>query len=203
MMKKLFLIVCMFFGAVHAQDKDYVGIDFEYQDQDSNVDYEDDDYGDDFIDIAYEELVYDVGMNLANQDLIVDIDTAKNALLSLYQNVVQVTQIVDLFMMIDDEIVELNITTMDELFEYELNNHESVMQACVAWLTAYQNMFIVFQSIHSENASLEVWCQDMLYFGLLVDDEQPTDPDYLELWQAGLEVLETQEVFEDALVDIE
>jgi len=198
-MKKLFLIASMFFGVVHAQDEDfdqdYVAIDFEYQD-------ENDDYDDDYVDIAYEQLVYDVGISLANQDLIVDTQTAKNALLSLYQNVTEVTQIVDLFMMIDDEIVELDITTIDELFDYELQNNESVVQACVAWLIAYQNLFIVFQSMHPEN-SFEVWCQDMMYFGSLADDEQPTDSDYLELWQACVAVLQAQEDFEDELADLE
>ncbi len=201
-MKKLFLIACMFVGSINAQDdnsdQDYIDVEYAYDDLDQ--DYEDDN---DDIDLAIEELIYEMGMNLAEQDLIIDAQTAKQALLSLYQNVEQVTQVIDLFMMIDYEVAELNITNLDELFEYELNNHAEMVQACVAWLIAYQNMFMIFQSMHSGDSSFEVWCQDMLYFGALADDEQPTEPDYLELWQAGVAVLQAQEDFEDALDDIE
>jgi hypothetical protein len=200
--RKLFLMAVLFFGSINAQDdnSDEYYSDVEYAYEDSEEEYEGDD---NYIDLAIEELIYEMGMNLAEQDLIVDGITAKQALLSLYQNVEEVTQIVDLFMMIDDEIAALDITTIDELFEYELHNHSDMVQACVAWLTAYQNMFIIFQSIHADDSSFEVWCQDMLYFGALADDEQPTDPDYLELWQAGVAVLQAQDDFEDALADIE
>ena len=201
-MKKLFLIACMFVGSINAQDdnfdQDYIDVEYAYDDFDQ--DYEDDN---DDIDLAIEELIYEMGMNLAEQDLIVDAQTAKQALLSLYQNVEQITQVIDLFMMIDYEVAELNITNLDELFEYELNNHPEMVQACVTWLIAYQNMFMIFESIHSDDSSFEVWCQDMLYFAALADNEQPTDSDYLQLWQAGVAVLQTQEDFEDALDDIE
>jgi hypothetical protein len=201
-MKKLFLIACMFVGSINAQDEnfdqDYIDLEYAYDDFDQ--DYEDDN---DYIDLAIEELIYEMGVKLAEQDLIVDAQTTKQALLSLYQNIEQVTQVVDLFMMIDDEIAQLDITNMDELFEYELNHHPEMVQACVVWLKAYQNMFMIFESMHSEDSSFEVWCQDMLYFGALADDEQPTEPDYLELWQAAVAVLQAQEDFEDALDDLE
>jgi hypothetical protein len=180
MMKKLFLILLTFFAAVQAQDTDQDDLDF-----------------------AFQELVYDMGISLARQNLIIDMPTAKNALLNVYQDVTQVMQIVDLFMIIDEEIVEQNITTIDALIDFEINGKQAIAQTGIAWLSAYQNLFIVFTSLHPEDSSFEVWCDDMAFFASLEDGQEPVEPAYLELWQASCAILDVQEAFEYALKNIE
>lgn len=178
-MKKLFLIVVTFFATVQAQDVDQ---------DDANI--------------AFQELIYDMGICLADQDTIIDAPTAKSALLHLYQDVSQVMQIVDLFMIIDEEVVEQKITTVEELIDYEIEIQQDAAQAGIAWLSAYQNLFIIFTALH-DDVSFEVWCDDMAFFASLADDEEPSDQDYLELWYASCAVLEAQADFEDALKDCE
>ena len=180
MMKKLFLIVVTFFATIQAQDVNQ---------DDANL--------------AFQELIYDMGICLADQDTVVDVPTAKAALLHLYQDVSQVMQIVDLFMIIDEEVVEQKITTVEELIDYEIEIQQDAAQYGIAWLRAYQDLFIIFTALHNNDVSFEVWCDDMAFFGSLADDEEPSDPNYLELWYASCAVLEAQADFEDALKDFE
>lgn len=180
MIKKMFFIVLAFFTTMQVQS----------QDQDD-------------IDSAFHELIYNMGICLSEQNTIVDAITAKHALLNLYQNVGQITQIVDLFMVVDEEIIEQNITTVEELIDYEINSQNVIAQAGIAWLQAYQDLFIIFKSLHEDDISFEIWCDDMAFFDSLADDEEPEDPDYLAFWHASCAMLNAQADFEDALKDIE
>ncbi len=180
MIKKLFLMGLMFFATAQAQD------------------YDQDDYNP-----AFQELVFDVGMSLAEQNTIEDLASMKEALLQVYQDVYDVAQIIDMFMMIDEEIVEQNITTLDALIDYEINGDEDFAQIAIAWLSAYQDLFIIFKAMHQEDSSFDVWCNDIAFLGSLEDDEMPEDADYIQLWLAVYIFYQAQEDFEYALKSIE
>lgn len=176
MIKKLFLIVLTLFATAQAQDLQQESCD-----------------------LAFQELIYDIGMSLAVQNLIVDNVTARDAMLNVYEDVEQVTQIVDLFLMIDEEMVELEITTIDALVDYEMQNHKKIAESCIAWLFAYQNLFKVFVTIHPQDNSFEVWCDDVLFISSLEEGQELEDLGYAQLWQASYDVLEAQSNFEETL----
>lgn len=180
MMKKLALIFAMIFVPMHAQDFDQQAMD-----------------------LALQELIYDMGMSLSDQDLIVDGPSAKNALLNVYQQVEQVAQIIELFMIIDEELVALDISTIDNLIDFELNHHPVMAQACINLLSAYQNLFILFIQLHGQNVSFEVWCQDVQLISSLPEGQEFLDPAYEQLWQASYDVIEAQKDFEDSLENLE
>lgn len=180
MMKKIFLIVLSFFVTVHAQDMNQ----------------------DDF-DIAYQELVYDIGMSLAKQNTVVDLPTAKNALSSVYQAIPDVMQIIDIYMMTDEEIVKHQITTIDALIDYEINGNQAIAQTGIALLSAYQNLFTVFMAMHAKDSSFEIWCNDMAFLASLPDDQPIEDPNYAQLWLASCVVLNAQDDFGLALRNVE
>ena len=179
------MIFCLMFIAVQAQD-------FDQQDADQQT-----------IDFAFQELVYDMGISLAGQNLIVDNQSAKDALINVYNQVDQVNQIVDLFMMIDEEIVGQEISTIEDLIDYEIAMHDNLAQSCIAWLAAYQNAFMIFLEIHGPDASFVDWCQDVVFISSLQGDEELENPAYEALWQASYDVIEAQKDFEAALQEIE
>ncbi len=195
MIKKMLLLYVLSFGFVQAQ---YNNIDQEYAviHQEIQEDQE-------CIEIAYQELVYEIGMSLAEQDVIIDIQTAKNALLQIYQEIDEVGQIVDIFIESDEELIEYNITSLDAFFDYALDSNELVAQRFITWIITYQNLFKVFQSLHSAENSFATWCQDMLYIESIEDSEELTTIGYLELWQASIMLLEAQADFEDVLAGLE
>ncbi len=153
--------------------------------------------------LVFQELIFDIGMNLVYQDTVVDRATMKDALAHLYQNVYEVMQIVDMYMMIDEEFIAQNITTLDQLIDYELDGDEQLAQAAIAWLSAYQTLFIMFTAIHQEDCSFEAWCNDMAFLASLADDEQPEDVEYVMLWLAASEFYDAQIDLEYALKDLE
>lgn len=181
MMKKLFGIFLAFFVTMHAQqDSDQENLSF-----------------------AVQELVYDMGISLAQQDTVIDLPTAKKVLSSMYQAIPDVMQIVDIYMMIDEEIVAQEITTIDALIDYEIDGQPVIAQTGIALLSAYQDLFTIFIAMHPEDSSFEVWCNDMVFLDSLADDEQPEDSDYVQLFLASCAVLNAQEDFEFALRNIE
>jgi hypothetical protein len=185
MMKKLMMALCFMFASVHPQD--FKQEDFDQQETD----------------LAFQELIYDMGVVLAVQNPIVNNATGTQALINLYNQVEQVNQIVDLFMMIDEELVDLDITTIEDLIDYEINQNEPIAQSCIAWLAAYQKVFTIFLEIHGQQASFIDWCHDMAFVASLDSDTQLEDPSYEALWQAVYEVLQAQKVFEAALQELE
>lgn len=180
MIKKLTVMFLMLFVGVQAQD-------FDQQE----------------IDLSYQELIYDMGISLTRQETIVDNTTAKNALINLYNEVEQVNQIIDLFMMIDEELVELEISTVEDLIDFEIEMNKNMAQSCIAWLAAYQHVFTIFLEIHGSDASFIDWCHDIVFITSLQGDEELENPLYQKLWQASYEVLEAQKVFEAALQELE
>lgn len=180
MIKRLFLIAMTFFVTAQAQDFDQSALE-----------------------VAFQELIYDMGMSLVDQDLIIDVATAKNALLNIYENVEQVQQIIDLQMGMDSELVENQVTTIDQLIDFEIDAHENVIQTGVVWLTAFQKLFTTFMALHPVDASFQAWCHDIEFISSFQDGQEQLDPAYLQLWQAGYEVVQAQEKFEDALREVE
>ncbi len=181
MIKKLLALIFALFSCVHAQ-----------QDDDSAL-----------FDFAFQELIYDIGVNLAQQQKIIDDVSAKDALMNVYEQVDQVAQIVDLFMMIDDEIVELGISSIEELIDFELDHNENMAQACIAWLAAYQKVFNIFIQIHGPNGSFVDWCYDIVIISAVDEVQELQDPLYEQLWHAGYEALQAQREFEDSLKALE
>ena len=179
MLKRLFLIVLTSFACLQGQE-----------------------IAEKVTDLAFQELVYDMGMNLADQHLVVDGPTLKKALVCLYEDVQQVTQIIDLFLIIDEELVEQNITTIDQLVDYEIATHPYVVESAITWLSAYQKLFMIFMALHPQDASFETWCNDIEFISSLQDDEEPADPGYVIFWQASYAVMQAQADFEDTLRDI-
>jgi hypothetical protein len=180
MIKKLMMMCLMLFPAIQAQDIDQQDIDLEYQ-----------------------ELIYDMGISLIRQQTIIDNVTAKNALVNLYNEVEQVNQIIDLFMIIDEELVELEISTVEDLIDFQIEMNKNMAQSCIAWLAAYQHVFTIFLEIHGSEASFIDWCHDIVFIASLEGDEELENPLYEKLWQASYEVLEAQKVFEVALQELE
>ncbi|MBV8661218.1 MAG: hypothetical protein JO129_03690 [Candidatus Dependentiae bacterium] len=180
MIKRLFLIAMAFFVTAQAQDFD-----------------------EDALEVAFQELIYDIGMSLVDQNLITDVATAKNALLYIYQNVEQVQQIIDLQIGMDSELIENQTTTIDQLIDFEMNSHEDIVRAGIAWLTAYQQLFIAFVALHPADTSFQSWCDDIEFISSLSDDQEPVGSIYLPLWQASYAVIQAQENFEEALRELE
>ncbi|MDP3787809.1 MAG: hypothetical protein Q8Q60_00655 [Candidatus Chromulinivorax sp.] len=204
MIKKLLLMFLTFLSAqlVWANpsfSKKNAGESRSFKSETDFVTVQAQDYDQDDLNPALQELVFDVGMSLAEQNTIVDIMSMKDALSHVYQDVYDVAQIVDMYMMIDEEIVEQNITTLDALIDYEINGNEVLAQAAIAWLLAYQDLFIIFTAIHQKDSSFEVWCEDMAILESLTDDEMPEDVAYLQLWLAACVFYEAQADFEYAL----
>lgn len=180
MIKKLMFMFLMIFAVAQAQDEDQQVSDF-----------------------AFQELIYDLGRNLADQEVIVDNATAKNALIHAYYQVDQVNQILDLFMMIDEEIADQEIVTVEDLIDYEMAMNKNMAESCIAWLAAYQKVFIIFLEIHGPDASFIDWCHDVMFISSLQGDEELQDPAYEKLWQASYDVIEAQKVFENELQELE
>lgn len=180
MIKRLFLIFLACISTVQAQDVDPEAVD-----------------------IAFQGLIYDIGMSLSDQDVIFDRLTAKDALLHVYHEVEQATQIVDLLLVIDEETIEQNITTVDELIDYKMNSHDDVERTLIAWLAAYQNLFTVFIALHDSDVSFDTWCCDVDFVASLQDYQEITDSGYVEFWHASYVVMEAQRNFELALKSAE
>lgn len=150
--------------------------------------------------IAYYELVFDIGMNLAQQKQIEDMSSLQEALSEVYQQVDQVAQIVDVYMMMDEDLAHQNISSVAELIDYEIGGDEVLAQAMVAWLSAYQTLFFVFTAIHQpQDHTFEVWYDDIQFLGSLTDDELPEDVAYRALLCAVQIFYEAQADFEAAL----
>ncbi len=182
------MTLCLMFATFHAQD-----VDQDYTCQ------QDDSFDQVAIDLAFQELIYDMGICLAGQDLIVDNQSAKDAFINVYNQIEQVNQIIDLFMIIDEELVEQEITTIEDLIDYEIAVEDNVAQSCIAWLAAYQKVFIIFLQIHGSDASFVDWCQDVIFMSELEDGQELDNLDYFALWQASLDVMKAQKEFEAAL----
>lgn len=155
------------------------------------------------LDIAFQELIYTMGMNFVKQNPIVDCSSAKNALLHTYEEVDQVRQIVDVFMEIDEEIVARNITTVDALLDFEMKSHPRIVQTGLDWLSAYQQVFTIFVGMHQDDRSFEVWRNDVALITCMQDDHIVVDDEYVNLYEAICTMLETQAMFEDALKNCE
>ncbi len=169
MFKKIVLILCAFFVTVQAQDTDQQAFELSYQ-----------------------ELIYDIGMSLVEQDTICDEASAQNAIINVCQDVDQVAQIVLAFLMMDEEMVEENITTVDQLIDYELSEHHDLAMACIVYLQAHQDVFTIFTQLHPEDVSFYAWYRDMAYLGSLTDESQVQDPGYQDLYQACCYMIEAQ-----------
>lgn len=155
------------------------------------------------LEVPMHELIYDMGMNLAHQNLICDKNSVKQALLHVYYEVAEVKDIVSLFMILDEGLVEHDITTIEALIDFELESDASLVQAGIIWLASYQHVFILFQALHKDEACFEIWKNDLEFFASLEDCQQPADPEYLEFWYACCAMLEAQQDFEVALQEIE
>ena len=182
MIKKIIMMFCLFmFSHVPAQDPmDQINFD-----------------------MAFQELLYEMGMNLAQQDLIVDSNLARQAVINLYNQVDDFHEIVDLFMMIDEELVQAQITTIQDLIDYHVVMHNDIAQAFLAWLVAYQQTFIIFIQIHGSNASFIDWCSDIMLLSNLEQDQELQDPLYQDLLQACCYTLQIQVDLELLLEDLE
>lgn len=143
-------------------------------------------------DPAFQELLYDIGMQLAQQNKIVDVSSAKVASDSLYQNVPQLTQLVDLYLMVDEACLEQNITNLDSLIDYTIQSNELFARAMIAWLGATQNLFVEFVSLYGSDASFDDWCSVVMFMASL-EGNQPENPAYLNFWLAGVALLQAQE----------
>ncbi|MGZ6255085.1 MAG: hypothetical protein ACXWL5_03805 [Candidatus Chromulinivorax sp.] len=153
------------------------------------------------IDEAFQELIYNIGMHLAQEPVIQDGHDAKKILLKMYDQIDTVTQIIDLFLEIDDVAQEQNVTTFSQMLDYEKKVHPAMIDAGIIWLQAYQELFKIFVEIHKENCSFGVWCQDAAII-LAIEDGQVEDPAYLKLWQAGYKVMLAQYDFEQVIKDL-
>ena len=191
MIKKLMMVFCLMFAFVQAQDIDP---DYSYK-YDNNIDQ--------VIDLAFQEFIYDMGICLAGQDTIVDNVTGIDALVNVYHQIDQAGQILDLFMMIDDELVAADVSSVEDLIAYEMVMHNDLAQACIAWLAAYQNVFTVFLKIHGSDASFIDWCNDVVFLSEIEDGKNLKDAGYQALWQASVDVLQAQAVFEVALQQLD
>ena len=180
MIKKIMFIFCYIFLSLQDQDANEIRID-----------------------LAYQELVYDFGMLLIEHESIIDSQTAKIALVDVYNNLPQVHQILDLIMIIDEELCESNITNIEDLIDFEINVHEDIVQASILWLAAYQNVFEIFVDIHGPDASFVDWCYDIVFLESLQGDEDLQDPAYEKLWQACCDAMQAQKAFEDVWSEIE
>jgi len=175
-MKKLFLIFIAFMSSVQAQDVNSGAAE-----------------------VAFQELIYDIGISLSDQDIIFDRPTTKNALLHVYEELDEVSQIVDLLLVIDEEMVEQQITTAEELLDYKIDSHEDVEKTLIAWLTAYQNLFIVFIALHDSDVSFDTWCSDIDFVTSLQDYQEIVDSGYVEFWHASYVFMDAQRNFEVVL----
>ncbi|MBP6870253.1 hypothetical protein KBC04_05195 [Candidatus Babeliales bacterium] len=175
MFKKIVLVFSFFFVSLSAQDE-VSAMDLES---------------------TYQELVYSIGMNLTEKDTICDQDTAQNALTQLAEELFFVDQILGIFLGRDPEMIENNITTIEDLLRYEFSEHYDLATAGVIWLAAFQDVFTIFTQLHPEDISFEAWCRDMNYLESWTDEsELAQDADYAIFWQACIAMMEAQEDFE-------
>lgn len=169
MLKKIFVAIVLFFASVQAE------------------------YEDSLLDNQFQELVYSMGMSLAEQDLIYDQISAQNALINVSQNVPALEKILQLFLAFDPEMVENNIDSIPSLINYEIEQHYDLAVAGIIWLGAFQDVFMIFSQLHPYDTSFEAWSHDMEYLDSWADTSQfEQDPDYVILWQACVEMIEAQ-----------
>jgi len=153
------------------------------------------------LEFASQKLLYDMGISLSHQPQVVDITTAKEAMFGVYQEVEQVTQMIDLLIMIDDEFVSHDITTFEDLVRYEYQVNPHLMIAGALWIQEFQNLFVIFLQLHDgQDASFEVWCHDLQLHAEL--DEEDIDklanPLYVDFLRAGFAMYRAERNLEKA-----
>lgn len=178
MIKKLLLMFMSFIVFLHAENNDINSIDR-----------------------AFQVLVYEVGMSLSTKSNIEDFTTAKTILLQVEQEVETFSDVVNLFLEIDPEVQEHNITSFEQLIDYEYQHSNRVVNACIVWLQAYQNVFKVFNQIHGDQASFDLWEQDIDIIMNIDDNQKLVDLLYEQLWQAGYQAIIAQQDLEQAIKD--
>lgn len=170
MFKKILLIISFFTVAIKAQDIEQV----QMQD-------------------ALDQLLYTIGMNLAAQTTIQDEVIGKTVLLRLYDQVPQVAQIIDMFLMLDQEMVDYNITSCDQLIDYEVNEHYDLAMSLIVFAASLQNVFVQFNLLHPDDASYQVWRSDIAYLGSInSEDDLANLNDYAALYEACSVMIESQ-----------
>jgi len=179
-LKKLLLMTLLVFVGVQAQDNSEVDVDF-----------------------AFEQLVYVMGMSLAEQNTIVDEVSAQKAILALYEDVEQVALITDVFLQIDNEMLEHNVNTVEDLIAFELKEHHDLAMAIIILLATYQDVFMIFKNLHPQDISFEAWCKDLSVLSLMSDEDELIEAGYFDFYQACVLMLEAQNHLEYELKALE
>jgi len=121
-------------------------------------------------DLAYQQFKFEIGINLVQQDFIVDWQSTESAMLQAYQDVDNLSQIIDLYLMIDETLQANNITTFQALINFYITPNQEVSQAVTEWLAAYQDLFLTFVALHNYQVSFNDWLADLEQLALLQDD---------------------------------
>lgn len=172
MLKKICMLIVLFFVSVQAESDDS------------------------FCDNQLQKLVYAMGMSLAQQDPIYDQASIQNALINVSQDVPAMAKILQFFLISDQEMVMHHINSIPALIDYQFEKHYDLAVAAVVWLAAFQDVFVIFNQLHSYNCSFEIWSADMEYLESWTDTLQfEENPDYAILWQACVNMIHAQDDF--------
>ena len=170
MFKKMLLVVMLFFSLVHASNQ--------------------------VADEQFQELVYSMGMVLAEQDDICDQMIVENACIAVTKKVPAIEQILQLFLSIDPEMKAHNVDSVESLIAYEFAEHYDLAVAAMIWLAAFQDVFIIFNDLHPQDASFDTWRDDLAYLESWTDASYfEQDPEYAVLLHACMVMMEAQESF--------
>jgi hypothetical protein len=118
-----------------------------------------------------QEIFYDSGICLANQKKIADWKDLKQAIAAIYNNVEEIQQIVDLYLMMNGAPVNKETLPSDQLMDMiykEIIQHNECVDLytdVIALAAAYQQIFYIFIEISPREHSLAIFvsCLDSNY----------------------------------------
>lgn len=145
MMKKCLLILLTFSSVIYAGYRDYTS-----QDQ---------------------EVFYDSGMCLARQKKIADWKGLKQAIAVIYNDIEEIQQIIDLFLMVNGTSISKDVLPSDQLMDMihkQISEHNEYADVCtdaILLAAAYQKIFYIFIEVCPCQPSLAVFvsCVDNNY----------------------------------------
>lgn len=151
------------------------------------------------VDSHLNQLIYAIGMTLVNQKTICNDQTAQNACMHICQNIPIVQEFIQSCIERDSEMIAYDVSSVDNLIAYTLEEYPEVWKAVVLWLAAFQNVFVVFYQLHPDFVSFDIWSDDMAYLQTLQDALLPDNSAYAHLQQACFIMFQRQSILSNQL----